>query len=1080
MSKVLSRLLAAAFAIPLLSTASPVPSSQLVAHWDFENGATNAQGKAAIDGAFNGGMGTSSVDGICDRYGDFDGIDDYVSINGQVLSNFDSDYTITAWFRADQAPSGSTRNVIYSSEKFVLSLGLREGTDTSDTNIQYFTNALNSDPNINVEIPDSEIAGRWIHSALVYRSDGTTRTMSAYVNGVFRETITISSPLDVDPPPSFMNIGTLSQANNHFFQGGIDSVALWDRALTASEILGIANISDNPNDVNGDGNLSVADLAAVQAAIELDPTSSQADVNGDGVVDEDDATSLAQALAAAGATTITVTNNSASGTGSLAAAIAGAGASPGVRIRFDSSLSGTTITLDGDAFAVAADTELFIDTSDLTSPVCIKADGGSIMTIASGSVVAVQNLVFTGASASAVVIRGGEIAATLCTFSGNSGEDGGAIQVAVSGILRADACTFSENTANDEGGAIFCFGEDASFQISRSTFVKNTAAGFAGGGVSLFDSEGEFDRCTFTQNSACARGGAIFSEDSSLVIDQCTVADHLSRPSVDVGSSALIANSIIDDAAGGLTGASLVGENIFNATDHLSPLGYFGGPVMTMHPLAGSPAIDPTGGDTASANSFDARGLPRIFGATMDSGAVEAGPVVTVTSTNDDPGASGTLRTAIEASSQQGERILFDPSLDGGEIALTSGQLTVEKSVFIDASMLAAGLSVSAPQDGGGHRVFEITRGQDVAFHGLEIRGGNVTGGFPSGAGGAILNDSSKLTLNRCTLTENSAFTGGAIYSFGRAQSAALSVAESTLSGNTARDAGGAIYNLSDEQDTALFISRSSISENSAATAGGGIALDIRRGKPQNSICDSTFSDNSASSGGGLACSTENPGVAWITLSGTTFAHNSATTGGAITFDNEGQGDIFPSLIASTLSRNTARSLGGGIFYATGTSGGITALIEDTIIAGNSSPSGADRYVDGDNLSESILGTNLLGALVPVEPEATVANLLLAPLGDYGGFAETMFPLPGSPALDKIRANRSARIFDSRGEKVSGFAREIGATEFSVDDDLNRIAETDWDGDGSLYATELSLGTDPFVADNDNPRNVQITLSSSG
>ena len=54
----------------------------------------------------------------------------------------------------------------------------------------------------------------------------------------------------------------------------------------------------------------------------------------------------------------------------------------------------------------------------------------------------------------------------------------------------------------------------------------------------------------------------------------------------------------------------LVGTAAAPVNPKLSLLGYFGGPVQTMHPLIGSPAIDAAG--STDPGGTDARGFPRF------------------------------------------------------------------------------------------------------------------------------------------------------------------------------------------------------------------------------------------------------------------------------------------------------------------------------------------------------------------------------------------------------------------------------------------------------------------------------------
>ena len=83
--------------------------------------------------------------------------------------------------------------------------------------------------------------------------------------------------------------------------------------------------------------------------------------------------------------------------------------------------------------------------------------------------------------------------------------------------------------------------------------------------------------------------------------------------------------------------------------------------------------------------------------------------------------------------------------------------------------------------------------------------------------GGAIYHNHGELTIIESTLTENTARdSGGAIDNSGE-----LTVSDSTLTGNTAQENGGAIYHFSGE----LTISDSTLTRNTAKESGGAICL---------------------------------------------------------------------------------------------------------------------------------------------------------------------------------------------------------------------------------------------------------------
>jgi hypothetical protein len=151
----------------------------------------------------------------------------------------------------------------------------------------------------------------------------------------------------------------------------------------------------------------------------------------------------------------------------------------------------------------------------------------------------------------------------------------------------------------------------------------------------------------------------------------------------------------------------------------------------------------------------------------------------TVTSPADS--GDGSLRAMI-AAAQDGDQIVFDPSLQGQTITLTSGQLAITKSLDIE------GLGADKLAVSGDHasRIFAISGGVTVTIAGLTVTDGRVVG---TTGGGGILNDGSTLTLAHDVLSHNQAFGvsttndfhGGAILS---RSAATLTVTDSWFADN--------------------------------------------------------------------------------------------------------------------------------------------------------------------------------------------------------------------------------------------------------------------------------------------------------
>jgi hypothetical protein len=205
----------------------------------------------------------------------------------------------------------------------------------------------------------------------------------------------------------------------------------------------------------------------------------------------------------------------------------------------------------------------------------------------------------------------------------------------------------------------------------------------------------------------------------------------------------------------------------------------------------------------------------------------------TLTVLNNLDSGAGSLRAAIVAS-KPNDTIIFNPSLNGQTITLTSGELIIPNSLTI-AGPGAGNLTISGNF---ASRAFEVgqtqTNGIKVTLSGLTISNGAAQDGL---GGGAIENFVS-LTVRNCTLSGNAALggRGGAIFNEGFS----LTVSGCTLSNNSAAMAGGAIFTLNP-----TTVVGCTISGNSAAQ-GGGIADALGL-----TVDHCTVSGNVATSAGG-------------------------------------------------------------------------------------------------------------------------------------------------------------------------------------------------------------------------------------
>jgi hypothetical protein len=267
----------------------------------------------------------------------------------------------------------------------------------------------------------------------------------------------------------------------------------------------------------------------------------------------------------------------------------------------------------------------------------------------------------------------------------------------------------------------------------------------------------------------------------------------------------------------------------------------------------------------------------------------------------------GSLRQAIyDADTTPGDNTInFDPSLAGGTITLTEGELDLTNTT---GTTTITGLGADQLTVSGNHasRVFYVDAGVTAEISGLTITGGLAT----DGSSGEVTDSGPNYYKG-----------GGGIWNAGTLTLDACTVSDSTAAGSNAyRWVGGGVANIG-----TMTITDSTVSENSAQGGGGIVTAIGTLTITDSTICGNAATGGPAFSGVGGGIGTGTPGS--LTITGSTISGNTASwagggisNGGTITVTN------------STIAGNSAVSLGGGI-YNTGTG---TVTVTDSTIAGNS------------------------------------------------------------------------------------------------------------------------------------------------
>jgi hypothetical protein len=378
-----------------------------------------------------------------------------------------------------------------------------------------------------------------------------------------------------------------------------------------------------------------------------------------------------------------------------------------------------------------------------------------------------------------------------------------------------------------------------------------------------------------------------------------------------------------------------------------------------------------------------------------------------------DPGdtalGTGTLRDAIIAANSAGGVNTIDfegTSFAGPQTILLESALPIITCDLTINGTGAANLTVrrdaAAPD-------FVIFAGSTGATNNLGFSGMTITGGS-LGSGSGITGSRGDLTVTDCVLTNNNGGTGGGIY-VPASQIGLTKVVDSTISGNTGSTGG--IYFFSGGN---LLVDRCTISGNTGTSTtsyhSGGIIFYGSIGSSGVTIQNSTITGNTAANSVGgaginIQSATGTATIAYCTITNNTSTFATATGGGGV-----------------------------GI-----TSGTVAVTITGSIIAGNSSPGGADVGISSGSTGDTVGGdNNLIGvdpgyfsgsnnqmgsAGAPLDPQ-------LGPLQDNGGPTWTQLPNVGSPVLNTASATPMLAV-DQRGFfRPSGSAADIGSAEVQV------------------------------------------------
>ncbi len=213
----------------VLTSAAEAADPDLVGYWKFDE----TSGNTAQDASGNGQDGTLNGDpqwvaGMLGGALEFDGDGDYVDIGNDPIFNITGQITVACWIKVSQFTIDWQAIFTMGDDSWRLQ------RQTTTDNLCWACTGVTGTPGNwwlhgNVNVND----GEWHHAAGVY--DGSKYYL--YVDGELDVSKNTSGAMSISSYP--VMIGANAQQSGREFEGLIDDVRVYKRALTETEILGV-------------------------------------------------------------------------------------------------------------------------------------------------------------------------------------------------------------------------------------------------------------------------------------------------------------------------------------------------------------------------------------------------------------------------------------------------------------------------------------------------------------------------------------------------------------------------------------------------------------------------------------------------------------------------------------------------------------------------------------------------------------------------------------------------------------------------------------------------------------------------
>jgi hypothetical protein len=209
--------------------------TNLVSHWKMNDNQADTvilDSMGSNNGVWqHGNTSTDSVVGKVNRALNFDGTNDYVSINDNTSFNLQT-FTFCAWLN-HRATVGLWDRILSKKLNYADKDGYEICCDASAGNVLYVSGS--SSTFATIVLPFSFSSGGWHHLVVIYKGN----TVKVYADGVGLTTTGTIAPIVSNT--NTLRLGRLTNELTTMWDGYMDDVRFYSTELTESRILNIYN-----------------------------------------------------------------------------------------------------------------------------------------------------------------------------------------------------------------------------------------------------------------------------------------------------------------------------------------------------------------------------------------------------------------------------------------------------------------------------------------------------------------------------------------------------------------------------------------------------------------------------------------------------------------------------------------------------------------------------------------------------------------------------------------------------------------------------------------------------------------------